>query len=63
MFPRELGLTGDGTFQVHIRWKLRMKHQAKLQTAIDAERNAGRLADIADRGIQLAGKDGGHVVA
>ena len=46
VFPRELGLTGVGTFQVHIRRELRMKRQTKLQAAIGAQRNAGCLADI-----------------
>ncbi len=63
VFPRERGLARDGTLQEHVGRELRMKNQAKSQAAIDADRNAGRLADIADRGIQLASQDGGHVVA
>ena len=40
-----------------------MKDHAKTQAPIDAKRHAGRLADVAGQGIELAGQDGGRVLA
>ena len=44
VFPRELGLTGDGTFQVHIGRELRMKAQAEIagRDRCPAERGSSR---------------------
>ena len=63
MLPRERGLAGDRAFEIHVGRELRMKDQAETQAAIDAERNAGRLADVLRQGIELAAQDGGHVLA
>jgi len=40
-----------------------MKDKAETQTAVDADRHAGRLADVAWQRIELAGQDGGYVLA
>ena len=49
--------------QVHVGRELRMENHAEAQAAIDAERHAGRLADVLWQGIELAGQDGGCVLA
>ena len=63
VLPRQHGLTGNRTFQVDIGRELRMKDHAEAQAPVDAERNAGRVADVLGQGIELAGQDGGRVLA
>ena len=45
VFPREHGLARGRPFEVDVGGELRMKDQAEAQAAIDAERDAARLAD------------------
>ena len=63
VLPRQRGLASDRSFQIYVGRELRMKDHAETQAAIDAERNAGRLADVQWQGIELAGQDGGYVLA
>ena len=58
---REHGLPGGGAFQVHVGRELRAKGQAEAQAAVDAERDAAQLADVAGQRLQFGRQDGGSL--
>ncbi len=63
VLPRQHGLSRNGSFQVHVGRELWMKDHAESQAPVDADRNAGRLADVVGHGIQLGGEARGCVLA